>query len=307
MIGKDSNLVSAIILTHNRVNLLKRAIDSVINQTYPNIECIVVDNSSTDGTREYCLSRGDVRYIYCSPPEETGNGCNYSRNIGIKACNGDLVALLDDDDYWMPTKIEKQVKLMQEKGCGVVYCGTKAEIVGEETRLEEWPVNHEKEGDMSKTCLLHPFVLTSQLLIKKDLLESVGLFDEKLQFMHESELMIRLCQVTPVYAVDECLMGYRVDIFDKGRQTNKLIGWREAFRYIYRKNKTLLSQLNHSDKIQINRAYAAYAYGKSITEHLHGYTVLYYLLLKCMNAPRKFNRIVKSINNNLSHSNNDVQ
>lgn len=83
--------VSAIITTHNREGLLKRAIESVLNQTYKNLECIVVDDNSTDNTREVC-NQFPVNYIYI-PKEETRGG-NYARNLGIKAASGDYCAFL---------------------------------------------------------------------------------------------------------------------------------------------------------------------------------------------------------------------
>ena len=82
-------LVSAIITTNNRLELLKRAIESVRTQTYSNMECIVVDDASTDGTYEYCQGQ-PVRYLYI-PPEESKGG-NYARNRGIEMAQGEYVA-----------------------------------------------------------------------------------------------------------------------------------------------------------------------------------------------------------------------
>ena len=104
--GMKQRLVSAIITTHNRKDLLKRAIDSVFAQTYPNIELIVVDDASNDGTSEMC---DDNRINYIFIPKLESHGGNYARNLGIKASKGEYCAFLDDDDYWLPTKIEKQV------------------------------------------------------------------------------------------------------------------------------------------------------------------------------------------------------
>lgn len=291
------DIVSAIILTHNRLELLKRSIDSVFAQTYPDIECIVVDNGSTDGTREYCLSRKGVNYIYSNPPKEAGNGCNYSRNLGIKACTGSLIALLDDDDYWLPTKIEKQVALMKEKGCGIVYCGTTAEIIEAGTTYQEWPVNHDKEGDMSVKCLIKPFVLTSQLLIKKELIENAGLFDENVQFWQETELVIRLCQLSPIWAVDECLMVYRIEKTDKEQQGNRFNGWRESVRYIYNiKHKVLYQRLSLPEKVQANRYIIENAYDRAMKTRSDLWAVLYRTQISLLNTPHNIKKIIKTLN-----------
>ncbi|WP_288911006.1 glycosyltransferase family 2 protein, partial [uncultured Thomasclavelia sp.] len=96
--NKENNnvLVSAIITTHNRLELLKRAIQSVYNQTYSNIELIVVDDASDDGTKEWAEQQS-FKFIYI--PKEKSKGGNYARNLGIKSSHGKYVAFLDDDDY----------------------------------------------------------------------------------------------------------------------------------------------------------------------------------------------------------------
>lgn len=119
-------LVSAIITTHNRIDLLKRAVKSVYEQTYPNIELIVVDDNSTDGTQTWCESQN---FHYIRIPSGESKGGNYARNLGIKASKGEYVAFLDDDDYWLPEKTEKQMWLMMEKGDCVVYCFRIYEII----------------------------------------------------------------------------------------------------------------------------------------------------------------------------------
>ena len=103
----EKKLVSAIITTHNRRDLLKRAIDSVLVQTYTNIELIVVDDASDDGTSEVCNDKR-IKYIYI--PKSESHGGNYARNLGIKTSKGEYCAFLDDDDVWLPRKIELQLE-----------------------------------------------------------------------------------------------------------------------------------------------------------------------------------------------------
>lgn len=88
-------LVTAIITTHNRLELLKRAIESVYAQTYKCIELIVVDEASMDGTGDYC-KKLPLQYIFI--PKAESRGGNYARNLGIKAAKGEYVAFLDEDD-----------------------------------------------------------------------------------------------------------------------------------------------------------------------------------------------------------------
>ena len=108
-----NELVSVVIPTHNRADLLPRAIDSVLNQTYSNFEIIVVSDGSTDNTEEVVKSYSDkdsrIRFIGYSP----ARGGNIARNTGIEAAKGEYVAFLDDDDEWMPEKLKKQIKVME--------------------------------------------------------------------------------------------------------------------------------------------------------------------------------------------------
>ena len=236
-------LVSAVITTHNRLPLLKRAVDSVRSQTYQRMELIVVDDASEDGTKEYCQSAADVRYIFI--PKEESRGGNYARNLGIKAAEGEYVAFLDDDDAWMPEKIAKQVALIEEKDCELVYCGRRMEYVLEHGMkyrdILPSPYHH---GDMRKKILLAICTITSAILCKKSALLDVELFDEKLGFWQEYELTIRLAQRKPFYYINEPLVLYRVDTHDKNRLTNKFYEWQGAVRYIHEKHKSLYDGLN---------------------------------------------------------------
>lgn len=206
-------LVTAIITTHNRKKLLKRAVESVFKQTYANIELIVVDDASTDGTDEYCQAL-PLQYIYI--PKEESKGGNYARNQGVKAAKGEYVAFLDDDDYWLPEKIKKQVALIEEKDCELVHCGRRLELVQSDGSVvyKDTQPNPFHYGDMKKKILLTICTTTTCILAKRRALFDVGLFDENLRFWQEYELTIRLAQRKPFYFVNEPLSVYRVDTKD---------------------------------------------------------------------------------------------
>ena len=117
-----SPLVSVIIPTHNRADLVPLAIQSVLQQTYTNLECIVVDDASTDNTEETVRTIIDERIIYLR--HENNKHASAARNTGIKYARGEFIAFLDDDDEWLPTKLEKQVPFLlnlHEK-VGMIYC-----------------------------------------------------------------------------------------------------------------------------------------------------------------------------------------
>ena len=243
-------LVTAIITTHNRLELLKRAIKSVYAQTYKEMELIVVDDASTDGTQAYCESL-PLRYLHI--PKAESRGGNHARNLGVKMARGEYVAFLDDDDYWLPKKIEKQVALMESKDCELVYCGRRLELVGmdgEVTYRDKLP-NPLHYGDMRRKILWVICTTTTNILAKRQALLDVGLFDENLCFWQEYELTIRMAQRKPFYFVNEPLSVYRVDTKDKNRLTNKYEEWKEAVRYIHRKHAALYAKLNMIERIRV--------------------------------------------------------
>ncbi|WP_242386557.1 glycosyltransferase family 2 protein [Phocaeicola sartorii] len=243
-------LVSAIITTHNRKELLKRAVESVLEQTYPNIELIVVDDASTDGTKIYC-EKYPLLYLYISREESRGG--NYARNLGIKMAKGEYVAFLDDDDYWLPTKIEKQVRLIQKADCELVHCGRRLEIVSEDNEIDYQDLLPDllHYGDMHKKILLAICTTTTCILVKRQALFDIGLFDENLRFWQEYELTIRLAQRKPFYFVNEPLSVYRVDCKDSQRLTNKYFEWKKAVRYIRDKHAGLYGNLNWWERTQV--------------------------------------------------------
>lgn len=247
-------LVSAIITTHNRANLLERAIKSVFGQTYKSIECIVIDDASTDNTKEIC-NRYPLQYVYI----EKSKGGNYARNLGIKVAKGKYCAFLDDDDYWLPEKTEKEVCLIEQMDCEMVHCGRRMEyvysngVVYKNTlpKSDHW-------GDMHKKILLtNCLTTTSNILATRQALIDVGLFDENLNFWQDYELTIRLAQRKPIFFVNESLCVYRVDTRDKIRLTNKYDDWKKAARYVYDKHATLFNNLNWLEKELVRLNYAA--------------------------------------------------
>ena len=249
-----NKLVSAIITTHNRKDLLRRAIDSVFSQTYANIELIVVDDSSDDGTSLVCKD-SRIKYIYI--PYEESRGGNYARNIGIEAAMGEYCAFLDDDDYWLPTKIEKQVGLIESKNCELVHCGQRLEIIDKHNKfyLKDKLPRKSQGGDMSKRILFTISTTTSCMLCKKSALLEIGMFDESLKFWQEYELTIRLAQRAPFYYVDEPLTVYRIDTKDKGRLTNKFFDWKNAVQYVYNKHASMYNHLSLLEKIAVKMRY----------------------------------------------------
>jgi len=178
-------LVSVIIPTHNRSDKLIKAVESVIKQTYKNIEIIIIDDNSTDDTleviRKYIDENKDYSVIYHKNINNLGNAA--TRNVGIKMAKGEYVAFLDDDDIWLSEKLEKQVRLAQEENIKVVFCGTlwqEGKKIIKKTISDNKTVSFEHGGP------------TSTWLISRDVFDEVGLFDERFPSAVDGEFLVRL-------------------------------------------------------------------------------------------------------------------
>ncbi len=287
-------LVSVVITTRNRVKLLKRAVYSVLEQTYSNIECIVVDDDSSDATADFCNGQ-NVVYIHI--PSNQRRGGNYARNLGIKFAKGDYVAFLDDDDYWDRTKIEKQIQLVNEYGAMFIFTGQKHEIVDRNGSItyRDIPVPKSNTGTFKKKILYNICTNTSCILVARDVLLEVGLFDEQLKFWQEYELTIRIAQKYDFFAVPEPLTIYRVDLNDKSRLTNKYEEWLETVNLIKNKHKSLYQELNYLEKMMAKVLFYMDARRRCINAGLNCKAIFYYLKALPLLFIRKIAKFIEII------------
>lgn len=276
--GNNKSLVSVVITTHNRTELLKRAIESVLNQTYSLIELVVVDDAPQDDrTANLCSNYG---LIYYRIDEKDSKGGNYARNIGIKLAKGEFLAFLDDDDFWECTKIEKQINIARKSNCGIVYCGCIIERIRKDgtVTLYKKKINKRLEGDLKRRILMTIITTTSSLFVKKELLQAVGCFDEELKFWQEYELTIRLAQVSDIALCPECLLYYRVNPFDRQRLTNKYSEWKKSVDYVFHKHKKLYDECSWSYRILCRTLFYRDAVKRSYSVGVYGDTIKYLLL-----------------------------
>ncbi|MBR3414637.1 glycosyltransferase family 2 protein [Candidatus Saccharibacteria bacterium] len=242
---EDRVVISAIITTCNRIELFKLALKSVLRQTYGNIEVIVVDDGSTDGTEEYCKKLSGIKYIRLTEFEHK-NG-SFTRNIGLKTAKGKYVAFLDDDDEWMPQKIEKQVqKISGRDNIGMVY--TSAIIEFEDGSRQGDIVGAELRGYIPRAVFYNNVTSTSTMLFDRRKLLEVGGFDENLNYWQDTELVIRICQKYEIDYVKEPLTIYRENLNDKNRRSNNIDGYKDAIDYINEKYKNEIELLSEKEK-----------------------------------------------------------
>ncbi len=251
-------MVSAIITTHNRLTLLKRAIESVKLQTYRNIELIVVSDGSEDGTKEYCETQKGLKFLHI-PPEDS-HGANHARNIGALNANGEYIAFLDDDDLWLPQKTEMQLNaLVQNPDCDVCCCNHY--IINEYSQKyfeNVWYKNlslnsYIEKIDVAKKCLYQYQAITSELMIRKEALLRIGLFDEALTAAQETEMLIRLFQISKLIRIHVSLVVYNESNVNTARRTScNIQNWKKSINYIYKKHHTLFQKLNKIERIQVS-------------------------------------------------------
>lgn len=237
-------LVSVVIPTHNRCDLLWRAISSALQQTYTNLEVIVVSDGSEDSTDALMeqISEQRVRYIAYHPSK----GANVARNTGIAEAKGEYVAFLDDDDEWYPQKIEKQIQLISKnESIGLVCTGIRAIYVKENITKDYVPPAKE---DSSKEILIRNCIgSTTTVLVEKALLDLCGGFDPQLGALQDYDLWIRLCQKTKVGVVREPCVDYYV--YTQNNQiSSHTENYEKAILYIERKYQSKLEAMAKSEK-----------------------------------------------------------
>ena len=193
--------ISVIIPTFNRKHTLQRAIDSVLAQTFKPYEIIIVDDGSKDGTKEWLLQNyPSVQYIH-----QPNNGVSSARNKGIQISQGSWIALLDSDDEWMPEKLEYQSKFI-EVNRDSSFCHTNEIWIRNGVRVNQMKKHKKYGGDIFKHCLDICRISPSSSIIKKDVFEEVGAFDESLTVCEDYDLWLRVTAKFNILFLDEPLI-----------------------------------------------------------------------------------------------------
>lgn len=224
-------LVSVIIPCFNREKYIVETIQSVLGQTWPNIDLIVVDDGCTDGSRNLLESFGSVLTIL-EHPGRVNRGQSAAINLGLVHCRGVYVAILDSDDLFKPEKIEKQVNFLeQHPEVGLVYSnGLYINDAGEELYLR-YGAGHKPPKDSGQVLLDCCFNVPSNALVRRSLYEQIGFLDETLRAAQDHDLGIRLAEVAAVGYLDECLWCYRRHEGSISNTTAKL-RWQNGFKIL---------------------------------------------------------------------------
>jgi glycosyltransferase involved in cell wall biosynthesis len=222
--GNSNPLVSAVIPTYNRAHIIGDAVESILAQTYREIEVIVVDDGSKDDTLSRLKQYGDrIRVI-----SQANAGPAAARNRGIAVAHGELIAFLDSDDLWLPTKIERQVALLRRAGESVPCCLSNI--------MMKWNSGDRASFDIA---LLKPaaeegvwlnvdevlatrFVLFNQgVVIRRKVLEKIGGFDESIRYLEDYELPLRLSLEGPWAFIQTPLVIWRESLTNSVYKNSK--------------------------------------------------------------------------------------
>ncbi len=187
-----SKTASIIVPSYNASAYVKDAVDSALAQTYKDTEVIVVDDGSTDNTKQVLepYIRGNkIKYIY-----QANKGLSGARNTGIKAAKGEYIALLDADDLFLPEKMEKQVAHLESNPeCDVSYCDLYHFNDGEPDVLLKLDYRYYSGKDVLPNLLRSSFIAPVTVVFRKSVFDKFGLFDEKMrQYAEDLEFWLRL-------------------------------------------------------------------------------------------------------------------
>ena len=203
--------VSVVIPVYNGEKFLEETITSVLNQTFTDYEVILVNDASKDRSQDI-INRLVAKHPQCtSVTLEKNEGLAAARNTGIRQARGDLIALLDCDDIWLPDHLKEAVNYLDQHpeagGCSC-YADRFDHLTGE--TLNTLMPQPENQID---ALLLHeasPISQPSAMVFRKEVTETIGLYDEELRFTEDWEFHLRLAKHYPIGVIDKILIRYRV-------------------------------------------------------------------------------------------------
>lgn len=214
-------MISVIVPTHNREKTIKKSIDSVLCQTYNNIEIIVVDDKSTDNTEEVINSIKDNRIKYIKLDENKG-AC-FARNKGIELAQGKYIAFQDSDDEWLPQKLEIQLRYLEEKKLDVVSCRMYQIFDESKTKIFPAKCKINKQELYFKNCISTQTILGKAECFKNEK------FDVNLPRFQDWDLVLRIVKKYRVEIVEQILVKAYIQENSISKNPEKAIKAMEIF------------------------------------------------------------------------------
>lgn len=232
----NSKLVSIIMPVFNRVDVVEIAINSVLNQTYTNFELIIVDDGSTDGTRDLLKSIADnrIKLIF----SESNNGASAARNVALNECSGEYVFYLDSDNEWDSKYLQAMVGAFIElPDANAIYSG---QLLYDNMGQPPFAVRF---GSLNRSLLKNGnYIDLNCFAHTKKVFEEIGGFDESLYRLVDWDLILRICNNFKVYSIPILLSKYYLSITDNSisdanaRSNEKMLGYKNLTRVIKNNN-----------------------------------------------------------------------
>lgn len=198
--------VSVIIPTYNYAKYLPETIDSVLRQTYQDLEIIVIDDGSTDNTKEiiqrYIRSSDKIKYIL-----QENKGPAAARNRGIKEAKGEYIAFLDSDDIWVTEKLDIQASYL-EQNKDIFFLYAKADVLNEHGKKIGIKPESNQHHEFKKLIFEWGYFPTATVMIRKECFDKVGFFSEDLRIMEDIHLWIRISRHYKMHGMDQILGIY---------------------------------------------------------------------------------------------------
>lgn len=278
-------LVSVVIPSYNARDYIKETVDSVLAQTYKNIEIFVVDDGSTDDTKEVLSlygAAGKIHYLY-----QQNAGQSAARNTAIAHAQGKYIALLDADDLFMPTKIEEQVAYLEaHPECGLSYCRLYHFFGSDLNRRYVFSVPS-PSGVLFKELLRGNFINPLSVVLRKELLDKYGAFEPTFRRLDEQALWLKLAFNNVMFChLPKYLAYYRVH---SSSLTNDAVYYRDTQKtlILFLKNiKTSWLSPAQAEEYDIDGLISAAERRYFVGKMMAGNNVLSKMLLKLYNLNR---------------------
>lgn len=249
--------VSVVIPAYNAAAFINQAVDSALAQTYPQRDILVVNDGSIDDTARVLEAYGDAIQVIHQP----NGGLSNARNRGICAARSEFVALLDADDRWLPSKLTRQVEVLQAHP-QIGFCSTRTLVEAPDgTPTGEW-LCPQLDGNLLRTLFLRNGSIPgsgSGVLARRVLFDQAGLFDETLRSLEDIDMWMRLAAVTDYVCIDEPLT---VIVKHPDSMSRNLEVMRTAALQVMRKNRRLLPPMDRGGLWQAGYASMLADYAK---------------------------------------------
>lgn len=199
-------LVSVIIPTYNRAYCIQKAVQSVLDQEYENMEILVLDDGSTDQTETVIRDLGDKRIYYHKNPYNCGAAA--ARNVGIQLAKGEYIAFQDSDDIWLEGKLHQQIKMLEGSAYGMVYSCVQREF--SDGRVEIFPRNgiqdEAKHGNIYPYLLAESYISAPTVVVRKEILLQIQGFDEVMKNYEDYDLALRIAKRHQIGFINQVLV-----------------------------------------------------------------------------------------------------